>query len=234
MYAKRMKFSGNVFAHNRGFRAYGVLWQDVRHSNCFDNLIFDNTIGLYFDQAGMSNVYKNLVISNDVASIILENSESNTIFENNFINNLSLLRLRGGTQSGRNNLFYKDGKGNYWSDYRGYDLDGDGIGDQPYKLEGIFDALEAQIPELRLFLFSPLTAALELAEKAFPIIEVAITAEDKFPLMKPVEITGPPVEAITKSRVAVAKGSERVFVGLFSLALLGWGLLRMWKGRAVQ
>lgn len=234
MYAKRMKFSGNVFAHNRGFRAYGVLWQDVRHSNCFDNLVFDNTIGLYFDQAGMSNVYRNLVISNDVASIILENSESNTIFENNFVNNLSLLRLRGGTQAGRNNLFYKDGKGNYWSDYRGYDLDGDGIGDQPYKLEGIFDALEAQIPELRLFLFSPLTAALELAEKAFPIIEVAITAEDKFPLMKPVEITGPPVEAITKSRVAVAKGSERVFVGLFSLALLGWGLLKMWKGRAVQ
>lgn len=234
MYGKRMKFSGNVFAHNRGFRAYGVLWQDVRHSNCFDNLVFDNTIGLYFDQAGMSNVYKNLVISNDVASVILENSESNTIFENNFINNLSLLRLRGGTQSGRNNLFYKDGKGNYWSDYRGYDLDGDGIGDQPYKLEGIFDALEADIPELRLFLFSPLTAALELAERAFPIIEVTITAEDKFPLMKPVKIDGPPLEAITKSRVAVAEGSERVFVGLFSLTLLCVGLLKMWKGRAVQ
>jgi nitrous oxidase accessory protein len=233
MYAKRFKFSGNVFAHNRGFRAYGVLWQDVRHSDCFDNLIFDNTIGLYFDQAGMSNVYKNLVISNDVASIILENSENNTIFDNNFINNLSLLRLRGGTQRGRNNLFYRDGKGNYWSEYRGYDLDGDGIGDQPYKLEGIFDSLEADIPELRLFLFSPLTAALELAERAFPIIEVTITAEDKFPLMKPVMISGPPSEALAKSRVGVAEGSERVFVGLFCSALLGVGLLMVKKGRAV-
>jgi len=234
MYAKRFKFSGNVFAHNRGFRAYGVLWQDVRHSDCFDNLIFDNTIGLYFDQAGMSKVYKNLVVSNDVASIILENSENNTIFENNFINNLSLLRLRGGTQTGRNNLFYREGKGNYWSEYRGYDLDGDGIGDQPYKLEGIFDALEADIPELRLFLFSPLTAALELAERAFPIIEVTITAEDKFPLMKPVKIDGPPAEAIAKSRVAVAGGSQRVFVGLFSLVLLGGCLLMARKGRAVR
>jgi nitrous oxidase accessory protein len=233
MYAKRMKFSGNVFAHNRGFRAYGVLWQDVRHSDCFDNLIFDNTIGLYFDQAGMCNVYKNLVISNDVASIILENSENNTIFENNFINNLSLLRLRGGTQTGRNNLFYRENKGNYWSDYRGYDLDGDGVGDQPYKLEGIFDAMEAGIPELRLFLFSPLTAALELAERAFPIIEVTITAEDKFPLMKPVKISGPPFEAITKSRVVGAERSERVFVGLFSLVLLGVGFLKVRKGRAV-
>jgi len=234
MYAKRFKFSGNVFAHNRGFRAYGVLWQDVRHSDCFDNLVFDNTIGLYFDQAGMSKVYKNLVISNDVASVILENSENNTIFENNFINNLSLLRLRGGTQTGRNNLFYKDGRGNYWSEYRGYDLDGDGVGDQPYKLERIFDALEADIPELRLFLFSPLTAALELAERAFPIIEVTVTAEDKFPLMKPVMIDGPPSEAINKSRVRGAEGSERVFVGLLSSVLLSGCLLIARKGRTVQ
>ncbi|MDQ7783507.1 MAG: nitrous oxide reductase family maturation protein NosD [Desulfomonilaceae bacterium] len=234
MYAKRFKWAGNVFAHNRGFRAYGVLWQDVRHSDCFDNLIYDNTIGLYFDHAGMSKVHRNLVISNDVASVILENSENNTIFENNFINNLSLLRLRGGTQTGRNNLFYKDGKGNYWSDYRGYDLDGDGIGDQPYKLEGIFDALEADIPELRLFLFSPLTAALELAERAFPIIEVTVTAEDKFPLMRPVRITGPPPEALAKSRVGVVEGSERIFVGLFSSVLLGGCLLMARKGRALQ
>jgi nitrous oxidase accessory protein len=234
MYAKRFKFSGNVFAHNRGFRAYGVLWQDVRHSDCFDNLVFDNTMGLYFDHAGMSKVHNNLVISNDVASVILENSENNTIFENNFVNNLSLLRLRGGTQTGRNNLFYKDGKGNYWSDYRGYDLDGDGVGDQPYKLEGIFDALEAEIPELRLFLFSPLTAALELAERAFPIIEVTVTAEDKFPLMKPVRIGGPPSEAITKSRVRSAKGSERVFVGLLSSVLLGGCLVMARKGRTVR
>lgn len=234
MYAKRFKFSANVFAHNRGFRAYGVLWQDVRHSDCSNNLVFDNTIGLYFDQAGMSNVYRNLVISNDVASIILENSENNVLFENNFINNLSLLRLRGGTQTGRNNLFYREAKGNYWSDYRGYDLDGDGIGDRPYKLEGIFDALEADIPELRLFLFSPLTAALELAERAFPIIEVTVTAEDKFPLMKPVKIAGPPPEAIAKSRVGVAHLSERVLVGLFCSTLFGLGLLMVRKGRMVQ
>lgn len=233
MYAKRMKFNGNVFAHNRGFRSYGVLWQDVRHSDCFDNLVFDNTIGLHFDHAGMSRVYNNLVMSNDVANVIMENSEENTIFENNFINNLSLLRLRGGTQAGRNNLFYRDGRGNFWGDYRGYDLDGDGIGDQPYKLEGIFDILEAEIPELRLFLFSPLTAALELAERAFPIIESTITAEDKFPLMKPVKITGPPSETIAKSRVGVAGGPERIFVGLFSLTLFGIAIFKLRKGRAV-
>ncbi len=230
MYAKRMKFKGNVFAHNRGFRAYGILWQDVRHSECSDNLVVDNTIGLYFDQAGSSEVRGNIVLSNDIANIILENSENNRIFENNFLSNISLLRLRGVTQKGRNNLFYKDGRGNYWSDYRGYDLDGDGIGDQPYKLEGIYDALEADYPEFRLFLFSPLAAAVSLAEKAFPIIEVGVTAEDKFPLMKPVKITGPPEETLTGARLRDSAPAERIAVGLVSLLLCGICGIRAWKG----
>jgi len=230
MYGKRMKFSGNVFAHNRGFRAYGILWQDVRHSDCFDNLVIDNTIGLYFDQAGFSKVHHNIVISNDVANIILENSENNYIYENNFLSNLSLLRLRGGTQRGRNNLFYKEGRGNYWSGYRSYDLNGDGIGDQPYVLEGIYDALEADYPEFRLFLFSPLATAVSLAEKAFPIIELPVTAEDKFPLMRPVKIQGPPEETLAKSGLRKRAPLGRALVGVLCLCLAGVSAVVIWKG----
>ncbi len=221
MYAKRITFDGNVFAHNRGFRAYGILWQDVRHSECVNNLVIDNTIGLYFDHAGFSEVHGNIVMLNDVANIILENSENNRIYENNFLSNLSLLRLRGGTQHGHNNLFYKDGRGNYWSGYRSYDLNGDGVGDQPYALEGIYDSLEADYPEYRLFLFSPLAAAVALAERAFPIIELRVTAEDKFPLMRPVNIEGPPKETLAKSRLRTCAPLERYSVVLLCLLLSG-------------
>lgn len=230
MYGKRIIFKGNVFAHNRGFRAYGILWQDVRHSQCTDNLVIDNTIGLYFDQAGFTEVYANIVVSNDIANVILENSEDNRIFGNNFLSNLSLLRLRGGTQQGRNNLFYKDGRGNYWSDYRGYDLDGNGIGDQPYKLQLFNDALEADYPEFRLFLFSPLAAAVSLAEKAFPIIHVTVTAEDRFPLMKPVKVSGPPEETLVKAQLRNIAPKERLGVGLMSLVLFGLSGIVVWKG----
>lgn len=230
MYAKRMTFKGNVFAHNRGFRAYGILWQDVRHSECTENLVVDNTIGLYFDQAGFSQVHGNIVIANDIANVILENSENNRIFKNNYLSNLSLLRLRGGTQRGRNNLFYKDRRGNYWSDYRGYDLDGDAIGDQPYKLEGVYDALEADYPEFRLFLFSPLAAAVSLAEKAFPIIEVGVTAEDKFPRMKPVKIAGPPEETLTKAQLRNSAPEERILLGLVALLVCAMCGIGVWKG----
>ena len=230
MYARNIKFNGNVVAHNRGARAYGILWQDVRHSECFDNLIFDNTIGLYMDHAGFSKVYNNAIASNDVAIIILENSENNNIYGNNFLNNLSLLRLRGRAQIGHNNLFYKNGRGNYWSDYRGYDLDGDGIGDIPYKLQGIWDYLETEYPEYPLFFFSPLTTALDMAEKAFPIIETPITAEDKFPLMKPVKIQGPPKETLAKTGMHRPEIGERSGVALACLSLICGAVAFIRKG----
>jgi nitrous oxidase accessory protein len=230
MYARNIKFNGNVSAHNRGARAYGILWQDVRHSECFDNLIFDNTIGLYVDHAGFSKAYNNMIVSNDVAVIILENSEDNTMFNNNFLNNLSLLRLRGRTQSGRNNLFYENGRGNYWSDYRGYDLDGDGIGDIPFKLQGIWDYLEAEYPEFRLFFFSPLTTAMDMAERSFPIIESRVTAEDKFPLMRPVRIQGPPAATLAKTHLRKPRTVERIAVALGCIALVCGSFVAIRRG----
>lgn len=234
MYAKKMKFNGNVCAHNRSARAYGILWQDVRHSECFDNLIFDNTIGLYLDHAGFSKIYRNGIISNDVATTILENSEDNNIYGNNFVNNLSMLRLRGRAQKGHNNLFYESRRGNYWSDYRGYDLDGDGIGDVSFKLQGVWDYLEAEYPEFRLFFFSPLTTALDMAEKAFPIIETAVTAEDKFPLLRPVKIQGPPPETLAKTHFRKPRILERLGVALVSLALVCGAVLAIRKGMTVS
>jgi nitrous oxidase accessory protein len=234
MYARNMKFNGNVSAHNRSARAYGILWQDVRHSECFDNLIFDNTIGLYLDHAGFSKIYRNGIISNDVAITVLENSEDNYIYSNNFVNNLSALRLRGRAQKGHNNLFYYDQKGNYWSDYRGYDLDGDGVGDVSFKLQGVWDYLEAEYPEFRLFFFSPLTTGLDMAERAFPIIETAVTAEDKFPLLRPAPIQGPPKETIAKTHIHKPEILERLGVAFASLALVCGALVAIRKGIAVS
>ncbi len=231
MYSKYMKWNYNVFAHNRGFRAYGVLWQDVRHSECLENLVIDNSIGLYFDQAGYSVVRGNVVMWNDLAAVLLENSELNTIYENNFIDNISNVQLRGGTQKGRNNRFYKDGRGNYWSDYRGYDLDGDGVGDVPHVLQNIFEFMIAFEPAYQLYLFSPAAQAIALAEKVFPVIEVSHEAIDNYPLMKPVE-TPALRKLLAKLRevdrlrhMRATGGFGRVILGVVSGVALGISLL---------
>ena len=58
-----------------------------------------------------------------------------------------------------------NGRGNYWSRYRGFDFDGDGIGDAPHPLVGAFERLEGANPAARIFLQSPAATGLELAAR---------------------------------------------------------------------
>ncbi len=64
-----------------------------------------------------------------------------------------------------------DGQGNYWSDYAGYDADGDGRGDMAYKSERLFENLMQQEPLLRLFIYSPASNAIDFAARAFPLVK---------------------------------------------------------------
>jgi nitrous oxidase accessory protein len=105
------------------------------------------------------------------------------LFEkNNVIENLSPLEVIG---SHTDNLWNGTAAGNFWSDYDGFDLDGDGVGDTPYKIQNIFEHLEAGMPLLRLYLLSPAAQSLEVAERGIPVLQRE-QETDRFPLMKPV------------------------------------------------
>jgi nitrous oxidase accessory protein len=179
MYSKRIIFEANIFAHNRGYRAYGVLYQSCDHCQARDNLIIDNTRGIFFNDSNFNQVRGNDVADNDIAVQFNASCEENRIFLNNFLHNMS--GVLADTQRFPNQ-WSDEGKGNYWSDYRGYDLDGDLIGDHPHALQSVFEYLEVDFPEVRLYLFSPAAQVLEIAEKTLPILR-ASHLEDPFPLI---------------------------------------------------
>jgi nitrous oxidase accessory protein len=76
------------------------------------------------------------------------------------------------------------GRGNYWSDYRGWDESGDGIGDLPYVSESLFESLVDRQPLLRLFLFSPAQQAVEMAAATFPVVRPRPKLRDEAPLLR--------------------------------------------------
>jgi parallel beta-helix repeat protein len=84
-------------------------------SNSIDNLLFQNTIAY------------NILLGIELAS-----SNSNIIYMNNLVNNPQHTVLDSSSTCFWNNSC----EGNFWDTYDSSDLDGDGIGDTPYTING--------------------------------------------------------------------------------------------------
>lgn len=184
MYSKRIEFRRNAFIHNRGFSSFGILFQDCEECRAEENVIVDNAVGIFLEALRRSTFCRNLIAENDVAMQMFSSADENVFSDNNFIENLSPLHLIGKRTTTR---WEQNGRGNFWSDYEGYDLDGDGIGDVPHKIQNVFEYLEGNYPRLRLYLNSPAAQALAVAEKTFPVIQGSPEV-DRAPLMKAVEL----------------------------------------------
>jgi nitrous oxidase accessory protein len=98
--------------------------------------------------------------------------------------------------------------GNYWSDYTGYDADGDGVGDFAHEPATLFESLTDRHPKLRLFLFSPSQQAVEFVARAVPAVRPEPKFFDDGPRVTPVAgPAGGPREAPSRAWLALAGGA---------------------------
>jgi nitrous oxidase accessory protein len=186
MYSKGLTLRRNVFARNRGPSGFGVGLKDMDSTVAEDNLFLGNRVGLHLDSSP--------------SSMRVTDTFTRNIFAFNDIGIAFLPAVQ-------RNRFQVEGRGNFWSDYRGYDLDGDGLGDLAYRSESLFENLMDREPKLRLFLFSPAQQAVEMAAKAFPMVMPQPKFSDEAPLMAPVAATvapAPPQAAWPMAVLAVS------------------------------
>ena len=156
-----------------------------------------------------------MIAENDLALHVFSNSENNLFTENNFIANLSPLRVIGRRTNTRWNELRR---GNYWSDYDGYDLNEDGVGDVAHKVQNVFEYLEGNYPRLRLYFNSPATA-----ERSFHVIKGS-TESDGAPLMQAVKLRAP-LEPNSRQPRA------QWFLGFVSLVIFSLAAGVIWKGQ---
>jgi nitrous oxidase accessory protein len=184
MYSNRIQLRRNRFVHNRGFSSFGILFQDSVSLIAEHNIVSDNAVGLFLEAVRNSVFQANLIANNDTAIEIFANSDRNEFTRNNFAANLTPIRVIGRSTTTR---WSSRGQGNYWSDYDGYDLDGNGVGDVPFHIRNLYERMENDLPRLRLYFDSPAARALVAAERAFPVMRTS-AERDEHPLMKPVAL----------------------------------------------
>jgi nitrous oxidase accessory protein len=107
-------------------------------------------------------------------------SEQNKLWENSFIGNRNQVKYVGT----RSLEWSKSQQGNYWSDHVGFDLDGDGVANQPYRPNSIADQILWRYPMAKLLMNSPVLQILQWAQSEFPALHPG-GVTDSHPLMQP-------------------------------------------------
>jgi nitrous oxidase accessory protein len=163
MYTKRVRMTGNRFGENWGSAAYGLLLKEVYDATLAGNEFTRNTTGLVADGATRLTALRNRFEGNGWGVRLLASSQDATFSDNVFAGNT----FDVATNSRQGTAHFA---GNYWDDYRGYDLDHDGRGDVPHRPVRLFSMIVAQNEPSLVLLRSPIQAVLDAAERAFPTL----------------------------------------------------------------
>lgn len=172
MYSKHVEMSNNQFESNRGTASYGLLLKEISDGRIIGNRFHANTVGLLADGSNRMTVQSNVFEANGWAVKIMANSEQNIFSENDFLRNTFDV-------STNSRQSYSTFRGNYWDRYGGYDLDGDGVGDVPFRPVRLFSILVEQIEPALILLRSPFVALLDAAEAVIPALTPQTLTDDE-------------------------------------------------------
>ena len=176
MFSKFIKMHHNTFHFNWGTASYGLLLKEIYDAEIHHNNFEQNTIGINIDGCTRINYENNIFERNGWAIKFTGGCYKNQFRYNNFLSNSFDLSYNSKLND---NLF----EANYWSEYTGYDLDKNGIGDIPFRPVKLFSYIVNQTPETLVLLRSLFIDIINFSEKVSPVFTPDDLVDDK-PLMK--------------------------------------------------
>ncbi len=122
---------------------YIYILRSSNSNTIYNNKYIDNYYGIYLYISSNNNLIKKNTISNSTNyGIFISSSSYNRIYANFFLYNNGATDVYNSAHiqaydAGSNNYWNStSGYGNYWSDWTSPDANGDGIVDNPYKIDG--------------------------------------------------------------------------------------------------
>ncbi len=206
MYAHNSEVSGNISMNNHlGYaimfskkviiknnysfndRDYGIMLNYTNSSIVEQNIIQQSAEKCVFIyNSHKNNFSENIFEKCDVGTHFTAGSERNTISNNSFSFNRTQVKYVGSKWVD----WSESGRGNFWSDHAGFDLNSDGIADNIYRPNDVMDRILWTQPAAKSLMGSPAVQLIKWSQSAFPAL-LPGGVIDKFPLMQPIKLTPP-------------------------------------------
>ncbi len=191
MFSKRLVISNNAVINNRD---HGMLLRAIFDSKISGNIAYGNNRGFFINDSDFNEMTGNWIENNAVGIAVMAGAENTRVLGNNFVSNPVQVLF-----TWRFSLHWSDKeRGNYWSDYLGWDYNSDGIGDKIYYASNQMDHLMYRHPKMRLLALSPVIQLLQSLETRFPVLRSASVIDEK-PAMHPTTPTPSQVTAPEKA-----------------------------------
>lgn len=176
-----MEVRDQVVRNNRawGNSDHGIMLRTIQDSLVENNIVAGNNRGFFIYDVEYVTIKNNLVVDNHVGVHLAAGSTRNVVEGNDFIANREQVRYVGARDE-----VWGAKSGNHWSNYLGWDRDGNGIGDVRYEANDMVDRLTWRYPSIKLLLASPAVQALRLVAQQFPVLRVPSVVDPK-PRMQP-------------------------------------------------
>ena len=191
MYSRGVTLRRNLVVDAGGAAGMAIGLKDSGNLVVENNVLARDTVGIFIDQSpgqvgDTLAIQGNVIRQCDAAMGFHTTPQSTRITGNDFADNVET--VRGGAGVEPSHAFWHQ---NYFDEYVGYDLDGDGTGDLPHLARSASEELIARHPELAFFRGATVLGIVDAASKLLPIWTPRTLLVDDAPRMSardPVEV----------------------------------------------
>lgn len=183
MYSNKIQLRENHVIESNGPSGMGIGLKETSGATLADNDLLGNAVGLYVDLSpdtpDDNSMTANRFAFNGTAVLFHSDWQGNVFTGNDFIGNHSQVVVRGGGTANRNVW-----QGNHWDVYRGFDGDGNGVGDVPFELHAYADRMWMDVPNAAFFRGSPVLELLDFLERLAPFSQPQLILRDEEPRLR--------------------------------------------------
>lgn len=184
MYCDHIEVVDNLMAVADPGEGMGLGLKEAGDVRVSHNRFLRNPTGVFIDTSPIQLSHENSFVGNafefcDTGVMFHSSEKQNVFLDNSFCGCAYTVRV-----DGRGDAIGVRWAGNYFDDYAGFDLDGDGVGDVPHEPRSLSNQLTSARAQFRFFRGTPALGLLDAVSRVLPILTPKVVFNDPNPRLR--------------------------------------------------